>query len=94
MTVADLVFPWFMFIMGVNITLSVESLLKRNTSRLEITYKVVRRTLILFALGLTAININSKLFTLVFYVLCSTKHSLLATTAFRCMAALRLYGLL
>jgi len=46
--------------MGVNITLSVESLLKRNTSRWQIAYKVIRRTIILFALGATVINHNSK----------------------------------
>ena len=55
-----------MFIMGVNITLSVESLMKRNTPRREIAYKVVRRTLILFALGLTIININSKTFSSIY----------------------------
>ncbi|CAK8692393.1 unnamed protein product [Clavelina lepadiformis] len=59
LTVADLVFPWFMFIMGVNITLSVESLLKKNIPKGSIAYKIFRRTLILFALGITVINHNT-----------------------------------
>jgi len=59
LTVADLVFPWFMFLMGVNITLSVESLIKKKTSSREIAYKVVRRTLILFAIGAFIINHNT-----------------------------------
>lgn len=59
LTVADLVFPWFMFLMGVNIPLSLESLLRRDTPPRQIAYKAIRRTLILFALGLFIINHNT-----------------------------------
>jgi len=59
LTVADLVFAWFMFLMGVNIPLSLESLQRRETPKREIAYKVVRRTLILFSLGLFIINHNT-----------------------------------
>jgi len=65
--VADLVFPWFMFIMGINITLSVDSLLRRNTPKSQIVVKLVKRTLILFALGIFVINQNSKLIAVVVF---------------------------
>lgn len=52
LTIADLVFPWFIWIMGVSMALSLRSLLRRSTSRLRIFRKIVKRTLILFLLGL------------------------------------------
>lgn len=58
LTVADLVFPWFMFIMGINIVLSIDSQLMRSMSMKLIIYKIVRRTVILFALGIFIINGN------------------------------------
>nr|CAB3252729.1 heparan-alpha-glucosaminide N-acetyltransferase-like [Phallusia mammillata] len=59
LTVADLVFPWFMFIMGINITLSVDSLLSKNTPLKDILLKLLKRTIILFGLGVFIINHNS-----------------------------------
>jgi len=59
LTVADLVFPWFMFLMGVNIPLSLESLIQKKLSKTLICYKAVRRTLILFAIGIFIINHNT-----------------------------------
>lgn len=56
LTVADLVFPWFMFIMGINIVMSIDSLIRRATPSMQIAYKIIRRTLILFFLGLCIIN--------------------------------------
>jgi len=52
LTVADLVFPWFVFIMGIAMPISFTSLLKRKTPMSEILYKVIRRSVILFCLGL------------------------------------------
>ncbi|XP_023217106.1 heparan-alpha-glucosaminide N-acetyltransferase-like isoform X1 [Centruroides sculpturatus] len=52
LTVADLVFPWFIWIMGVSMAFSLRSLLRRSTPRLRIFRKIVKRTLILFLLGL------------------------------------------
>ncbi|XP_028405101.1 heparan-alpha-glucosaminide N-acetyltransferase-like isoform X2 [Dendronephthya gigantea] len=52
LTVADLVFPWFIFIMGVSMAISFRSLRKKNVRKIRIFLKIIRRTLILFALGL------------------------------------------
>jgi len=56
LTVADLVFPWFIFIMGIAIPLSFAGLEKRGTSKYEIFYKILRRSVILFGLGLLVNN--------------------------------------
>jgi heparan-alpha-glucosaminide N-acetyltransferase len=52
LTVADLVFPWFIFIMGSAMSLSFDGLLKKKVSRLFLLRKAVRRSIILFGLGL------------------------------------------
>ncbi|CAF0885010.1 unnamed protein product [Adineta ricciae] len=52
LTLADLVFPWFVWMMGVSIVLSQRSLLKKKVSKLNILLKICRRTVILFLLGL------------------------------------------
>jgi heparan-alpha-glucosaminide N-acetyltransferase len=51
LTVADLVFPWFMWIMGVSLVMSIQSRLRNSISRRRIIMQVVKRSLILFALG-------------------------------------------
>ncbi|XP_035668405.1 heparan-alpha-glucosaminide N-acetyltransferase-like isoform X3 [Branchiostoma floridae] len=56
LTVADLVFPWFVFIMGTSIALSFRRLLKKGVSRLSLLLKVIQRTVILFLFGLFIIN--------------------------------------
>ena len=50
LTVADLVFPWFVWIMGVSIVFSYKG--RRKDSLWSRLYQVFRRTVILFALGL------------------------------------------
>jgi len=64
LTVADMVFPWFMFMMGVSMALSYASVFKKaeragadmaSTRRL-LCYKAARRTLILFTLGMFMAN--------------------------------------
>jgi heparan-alpha-glucosaminide N-acetyltransferase len=50
LTVADLVFPWFVWIMGVSIVFSYKG--RRKDSLWSRIYQVFRRTVILFALGL------------------------------------------
>ena len=57
LTVADLVFPWFMWIMGVSLVISIQSQLRKSTSRLKLFVNVLRRSVILFCLGLV-INSN------------------------------------
>lgn len=51
-TPTDLVFPFFLFIVGVSISLSFSSRLEQNAARGDLYLKIVKRTLILFALGL------------------------------------------
>jgi predicted acyltransferase len=49
---SDLIFPFFLFIVGVAITLSFEAHGGQRESRGKLLIKVLRRTLILFALGI------------------------------------------
>ncbi|GLG99412.1 Heparan-alpha-glucosaminide N-acetyltransferase, partial [Gryllus bimaculatus] len=63
---ADVVFPWFMWIMGVCIPISVTSQMKRNVSRFKMFAGVLRRSCILFLLGvmLNTLSVGSHLETL------------------------------
>ncbi|XP_069781944.1 heparan-alpha-glucosaminide N-acetyltransferase isoform X2 [Narcine bancroftii] len=58
LTVADLVFPWFVFIMGTSIALSLNSALQVNRSRWKLLGKVAWRTTALILLGIFIINPN------------------------------------
>ncbi|XP_035026455.2 heparan-alpha-glucosaminide N-acetyltransferase isoform X1 [Hippoglossus stenolepis] len=58
LTVADLVFPWFVFIMGTSIALSTNSLLCAGSTRCSLLRKTVWRSLQLFILGVVIINPN------------------------------------
>jgi len=50
--VADLVFPWFMWIMGVSLAISAYSKInKASSSRWELVKHVLKRSAILFFLG-------------------------------------------
>lgn len=51
-TVADLVFPFFIFIVGVAIPFAFTGKLDLGTSKKKLMARVARRTIILFALGL------------------------------------------
>lgn len=51
-TPADLVFPFFLFIVGVSISLSFSKRMKKGGEGHDLTLKIVKRTLILFALGI------------------------------------------
>jgi len=51
-TPTDLIFPFFLFIVGVAITYSFANRLAKGISRKKLFLQVIRRTLILFALGL------------------------------------------
>jgi predicted acyltransferase len=50
LTVADLVFPWFIWIMGVSMVFSFHG--RRKDSTVKTIYQILRRTVILFAVGL------------------------------------------
>ena len=51
LTVADLVFPWFMWIMGTSMALSVASKIKRGVPKFTIWKQIAIRSIKLFALG-------------------------------------------
>src|SRR5688500_290534 len=51
-TPTDLVFPFFLFIVGVAITLAFKSRLEAGRSMRDLYLKVVKRTLIIFGIGL------------------------------------------
>lgn len=51
-TPTDLVFPFFLFIVGVSITLALARRAESSGSRRDLYVKIIRRTLIIFALGL------------------------------------------
>jgi predicted acyltransferase len=52
LTVADLVFPFFLFIMGVVIPLSLSKRLERGDSKSRIYLHIMKRSIIIFGLGL------------------------------------------
>lgn len=51
-TPTDFIFPFFLFIVGVAMSLSFSKRLERGDTRAQLMVKVVRRTLILFAIGI------------------------------------------
>lgn len=51
-TLTDLVFPCFLFIVGISIVLALTKHLERGESRARLFRKIARRSIILFALGL------------------------------------------
>jgi predicted acyltransferase len=51
-TLTDLIFPFFLFIVGVAITLSFAARSSQKASRKALLFKVLRRTCIIFALGI------------------------------------------
>lgn len=51
-TLADLVFPFFLFVMGVAIVLSLSKYIEKNVHKHMLVYKIIRRSIIIFSLGL------------------------------------------
>jgi len=51
-TPTDLVFPFFLFIVGVSIPLAFANRLEKGGSKRDLYLKIVKRTLIIFAIGL------------------------------------------
>ncbi|XP_023565847.1 heparan-alpha-glucosaminide N-acetyltransferase [Octodon degus] len=58
LTVADLVFPWFVFIMGSSIFLSVTSVLQRGCSKFKLLGKIAWRSFLLICIGIFIVNPN------------------------------------
>eukprot|EP00117_Sycon_ciliatum_P004094 scpid46106/ scgid2492/ Heparan-alpha-glucosaminide N-acetyltransferase; Transmembrane protein 76 len=52
LTVADCVFPWFIWIMGTSMVISFNSLRRKGLSKCSMAMKVIRRAVILFCIGL------------------------------------------
>ncbi|KFQ34862.1 Heparan-alpha-glucosaminide N-acetyltransferase, partial [Merops nubicus] len=58
LTVADLVFPWFVFIMGTSISLSLSSMLRWGSSKWKVLGKILWRSFLLILLGIIVVNPN------------------------------------
>ncbi|KAF7283019.1 hypothetical protein GWI33_001576 [Rhynchophorus ferrugineus] len=63
LTTADLVFPWFMWIMGLSLIVSLQNKLRRSIPRRILVFHVIRRSLILIFLGIV---INSRILEIIF----------------------------
>ncbi|KAA0203715.1 hypothetical protein HAZT_HAZT001268 [Hyalella azteca] len=59
LTVADLVFPWFVWIMGVSMMFSFKAQFRREVTRQAIVWKIIKRSVILFSLGLVINGISN-----------------------------------
>ena len=59
LTIADLVFPWFMWIMGVSLAVSFASLRAREVSSKFTMGKILKRSFILFKLGIFINSLKS-----------------------------------
>ncbi|KAM9621804.1 heparan-alpha-glucosaminide N-acetyltransferase isoform 1-T1 [Trichechus inunguis] len=58
LTVADLVFPWFVFIMGSSVFLSMTSILQRGCSKFKLLGKIAWRSFLLICIGIVIVNPN------------------------------------
>lgn len=58
LTIADVVFPWFAFIMGMSLLLSISSLYRNTNSRTAVFLKVFLRSLVLITLGIMLNSVN------------------------------------
>ena len=50
--IADLVFPWFVWIMGTSMIFSMRGMRKRNTPTKVIVWRICKRSFWLFAIGI------------------------------------------
>ncbi|KAM9365531.1 heparan-alpha-glucosaminide N-acetyltransferase [Pholidichthys leucotaenia] len=60
LTVADLVMPWFVFIIGTSVVLAFSSMQRRGVTRLKLLKKVSWRTVVLILLGFCFLNYSPK----------------------------------
>ncbi|XP_051935899.1 heparan-alpha-glucosaminide N-acetyltransferase [Hippocampus zosterae] len=56
LTVADLVMPWFVFIIGTSVVLAFSSMQRRGVGRLQLLQKITWRTVVLLTLGFCFLN--------------------------------------
>ncbi|XP_068085601.1 heparan-alpha-glucosaminide N-acetyltransferase [Anabrus simplex] len=64
LNVADLVYPWFMWIMGVSLVISLQSQLKSSLQRKHLFLNVLLRSMKLLAVGVSLYSNNTDLFSL------------------------------
>ncbi|XP_077586209.1 heparan-alpha-glucosaminide N-acetyltransferase [Stigmatopora nigra] len=60
LTIADLVMPWFVFIIGTSVVLAFRSAQKRGLSRLQLLKKITWRTAVLLTLGFCFLNYSPR----------------------------------
>ncbi|XP_008299248.1 heparan-alpha-glucosaminide N-acetyltransferase [Stegastes partitus] len=60
LTVADLVMPWFVFIIGTSVVLAFSSMQRKGVSRLQLLQKITWRTVVLLMLGFCFLNYSPK----------------------------------
>ncbi|XP_035609830.1 heparan-alpha-glucosaminide N-acetyltransferase isoform X1 [Oncorhynchus keta] len=60
LTVADLVMPWFVFILGTSVVLAFTSMQKKGVSRRQLIRKLTWRTVVLILIGFCFINYSPK----------------------------------
>ncbi|XP_047206950.1 heparan-alpha-glucosaminide N-acetyltransferase [Girardinichthys multiradiatus] len=60
LTVADLVMPWFVFIIGTSVVLAFSSMQKRGVNRLQLLRKITWRTVVLMMLGFCFLNYSPR----------------------------------
>ncbi|KAF5885896.1 heparan-alpha-glucosaminide N-acetyltransferase-like, partial [Clarias magur] len=58
LTVADLVFPWFVFIMGTSVSLSLSASVSRGLRRSRLLMRICWRSALLFVLGVFVVSPN------------------------------------
>jgi predicted acyltransferase len=74
---SDLIFPWFLFVMGMSIPFSFENRLKKSETDLDILKHIIFRTIALIILGLYHMNMemynhNSSLISKPYFVIMCT----------------------
>nr|XP_055025730.1 heparan-alpha-glucosaminide N-acetyltransferase isoform X2 [Misgurnus anguillicaudatus] len=60
LTVADLVMPWFVFVIGTSVVLSFSSMHRKGVPRLQLIRKLSWRTLVLMLIGFCFINYSPR----------------------------------
>ncbi|XP_050982366.1 heparan-alpha-glucosaminide N-acetyltransferase [Labeo rohita] len=60
LTVADLVMPWFVFIIGTSVVLAFTSMHRKGVSRLQLLRKTTWRTIVLMLIGFCFMNYSPK----------------------------------
>jgi predicted acyltransferase len=55
-TLTDMIFPFFLFIVGISTSLSIASGLEKGKSQTRLMFQIAKRTVILFVLGLLLTN--------------------------------------